>query len=151
VTAGPLGFSATLHVFARGGLRFDEYFDLHDGQPMFDQLVNFAVGLAPAALHRPYMDLRTVDPKTGRAPSSIVGIQLVAALVGAEALRVLLKRGPSRLAPHYLQFDAYRQRLRKGRLQNGNRDLRQRLKRAFLVRYLKRLGWDRMEREPRQP
>lgn len=48
LTAAPLGFSATLHVFAKGGMSFDAYFDLKDGQAIFDQLVRFFVGLAPA-------------------------------------------------------------------------------------------------------
>ncbi len=95
LTAAPLGFSATLHVFAPGGLSFDEYFDLSDGQSRFDQLVRFALGLAPAGLHRSYMDLASVDPKSGRGPSSIIGIQLAASLVGAEAVRILLRRGGS--------------------------------------------------------
>jgi len=145
LTAAPLGFSATLHVFAPGGLSFDEYFDLSDGQSSFDQLVRFALGLAPAGLHRSYMDLASVDPKSGRGPSSIIGIELAASLVGAEAVRILLRRGPSRPAPHYLQFDAYRRKFRRGRLTGGNRNLRQRVKRALFVRSLRRLGWDRTE------
>lgn len=142
LSAGPLGFGGTLHVFGPGGMSFDDYFDLHDGQDPFDQLVNFVLGLAPGALHAPYLDFRTVDPATGRGPSSIVGTQLAACLVGAEAVRILLGRGPSRLAPEYLQFDAYRRILKTGRLPSGNRGLLQRLKRIVLLRRARALGWD---------
>jgi len=142
VTAAPLGFSGSLHVFAEPGMAFDDYFDLSDDQPPFDQFVNFLMGLSPAALHAPYMDLGTVRPAEGRGPSSIVGVQLAACLIGAEALRILLGWGPSRLAPHYLQFDAYRQRLKKGRLPGGNRNPLQRLKRRLVVRHLRRLKLD---------
>src|SRR6266545_4461773 len=48
LTAAPLGFSATLHVFAKEGMSFDEYCDLRDNQEPFDQLVRFFVGLAPS-------------------------------------------------------------------------------------------------------
>lgn len=142
VTAAPLGFSGTLHVFAPGGMSFDEYFDLNDGQSQFDQLVNFALGLAPGAAHLAYMDLQSVDPASGRGPSSIIGTQMAACLVGAEAVRILLKRAPSPLAPAYVQFDAYRQCIRRGRVRGGNRHPLQRVKRAVLARRLRGYGWE---------
>lgn len=142
VTAAPLGFSATLHVFASGGMSFDEYFDLGENQDPIEQLLNFAIGLAPANLHLAYMDLGSVNPLTGRCPSSILGCQMAACLAGAEAVRILLGRGPSFLAPHYLQFDPYRQRLRKGRLWRGNRNPLQKLKRRLLEHRLQKLGLD---------
>ena len=147
VSAGPLGFGATLHVFGPDGMSFDDYFDVHDGQDPFDQLVNFVLGIAPRALHAPYLDFRTVNPATGRGPSSIVGTQLAACLVGAESVRILLGRGPSRLVPAYLQFDAYRQILKKGRLLRGNRGLLQKLKRKVLLEQARALGWDKAVRE----
>ena len=143
LTAGPLGFSGTLHVFGGEGrgMSFDEYFDLRDGQDPFDQLVLFIVGLAPAPLHLAYLDLTTVDPSTGRGPSSIVGTQLAACLVGAQAVRVLLGRADVPYAPRYFQFDAYRLALRRGILRGGNRNLLQRWKRRIVGRRLAKMGW----------
>jgi molybdopterin/thiamine biosynthesis adenylyltransferase len=143
LTAAPLGFSATLHVFANGGMSFDEYFDLADEQEAFEQLMRFIVGLAPAGLHLPYMDLSSVDTQTGRGPSSILGCQLAATLAGGEALRILLHREPPMLAPEYLQFDCYRQLLRKRRLRRGNRNWLQQIKRKTLAKRLRALGFDR--------
>jgi molybdopterin/thiamine biosynthesis adenylyltransferase len=143
VTAGPLGFGATLHVFGPDGMSFDEYFDLHDGQGPFDQLVNFVLGLAPAGLHMPYLDFETVNPATGRGPSSIVGTQMAACLVGAESVRILLGRGRSTEAPAYLQFDAYRRLLRTGRLPHGIRGFAQKLRRTMLVKRLRAMGWEK--------
>ncbi len=142
LTAAPLGFSGTLHIFSPGGLSFDDYFDLHDAQPSFDQFVNFLMGLAPKALHAPYMDLSTVKPAEGRGPSSIIGVQQAACLVGAEAVRILLGNQPSFLAPHYLQFDAYRQKLVKGHLSGGNRNWLQRIKRRLVVKRFRQLKLD---------
>jgi molybdopterin/thiamine biosynthesis adenylyltransferase len=142
LTAAPLGFSATLHVFAAGGMSFDDYFDLKDDQAVFDQLVKFFVGLAPGGLHLPYMDLRSVDIKSGRGPSSILGSQMAASLAGGAAVKILLGRGLPLLAPHYLQFDCYRQLLRKRRLRGGNRNWFQRCKRAIVERKLRALGLD---------
>ena len=142
LTSAPLGFSGTLHVFTRPGWSFDRYFDLRDDQPPFEQFVNFLIGLAPAALHTPYMDLTTVQPEDGRGPSSIIGVQLAASLAGAEAVRILLGRGPSMCAPHYLQFDAYRHMLRQGHLFGGNRNWLQRLKRHLAMKRFRELQWE---------
>jgi molybdopterin/thiamine biosynthesis adenylyltransferase len=142
LTSAPLGFSGTLHVFTRPGISFDGYFDLNDEQPPYEQFVNFLIGLAPAALHSPYMDLTTVQPGDGRGPSSIIGVQLAASLAGAEAVRILLGRGPSLCAPHYLQFDAYRQKLRHGHLLGGNRNWLQRLKRHLAMKRFRDLQWE---------
>ena len=142
LTAAPLGFSATLHVFAQGGMTFDDYFDIRDEQDGFEQLVRFFVGLAPSGLHLPYMDLTSVDIKSGRGPSSILGSQMAASLAGGEAVKILLKRGSLLLAPRYLQVDCYRQILRKHRLRGGNRNWFQRLKRTIITRKLRSLGLD---------
>jgi Dinucleotide-utilizing enzymes involved in molybdopterin and thiamine biosynthesis family 2 len=143
LTAAPLGFSATLHVFAKGGMSFDDYFDLHEGQDIFDQLVRFFVGLAPRGLQLPYMDLSSVDIKSGRGPSSILGTQLAASIAGGEAIKILLGRDKLLLAPWYLQVDGYRQMLTKRRLRHGNRNWVQRLKRIILTKKLRVLGIDK--------
>lgn len=142
LTAAPLGFSATLHVFARGGMSFDEYFDLADGQDSFEQLMKFIVGLAPSGLHLPYMDLSTVNFESGRGPSSILGCQMAATIAGGEALAILLERRKPMFAPNYLQFDAFRQILRKRRLVGGNRNWLQRIKRYLLTKKFCELGLD---------
>jgi molybdopterin/thiamine biosynthesis adenylyltransferase len=143
LTAAPLGFSATLHVFATGGMSFDDYFDLADEQEPFEQLMRFIVGLAPGGLHLPYMDLSSVDTQTGRGPSSILGCQLAASLAGGEALKILLHHPSPMFAPEYLQFDCYRQLLRKRRLRGGNRNWLQQIKRKLLAKKLRALGFDR--------
>jgi molybdopterin/thiamine biosynthesis adenylyltransferase len=142
LTAAPLGFSATLHVFAKGGMSFDDYFGIRDDQDHFDQIVRFFVGLAPSGLHLLYMDLSSVNIETGRGPSSILGSQMAASLAGGEAIKILLNRGPLLLAPRYLQVDCYRQILRKRRLRGGNRNWFHRLKRAIITRKLRSLGLD---------
>jgi molybdopterin/thiamine biosynthesis adenylyltransferase len=140
--AAPLGFSATLHVFAPGGMCFDDYFDLRDGQNALEQYSRFLLGLAPSALHAPYMDLSTADPARGRGPSTIIGSQLAACVAGAEALRILLGRGPKLLAPVFLQVDVYRRRVVSRRLNGGLRHPLQRLRRRLLTRHLRRCGLD---------
>jgi molybdopterin/thiamine biosynthesis adenylyltransferase len=140
VTAGPVGFSTAWLVFDPNGMSFDDYFDLHDGMDRWEQIIAFAVGLAPRATHLRYLDLSAIDPQSGRGPSAGLACQLCAGVAAAETMKILLGRSPIRAAPYYGQFDAYRGILRTGRLRGGNRHPLQRLKRWYLRRRLRALG-----------
>jgi hypothetical protein len=59
---------------------------------------------------------------------------LCSGVAAAEAIKILLGRGPVRAAPWYFQFDAYRLKFRRGRLRAGNRHPWQRVKRRWLLR-----------------
>src|SRR3954452_6585994 len=142
ITAGPIGFSTAWLTFSPTGMSFDDYFDLDDTMDRADQLVAFFVGLTPRATQRAYMDLTQVDPNSGTGPSAGLACHLCSGVVAAEIIKILLGRSPLRPAPWYFQFDAYRQRLCKGRLLGANRHPWQRLKRGVLRRHLARLGWD---------
>lgn len=142
VTAGPIGFSSAWLVFDPNGMSFDDYFDLHEGMEPWEQIIAFAVGVAPRATHLRYLDLSAVDPQSGRGPSAGLACQLCAGVATVETLKILLNRSPIRAAPHYSQFDAYRGILRTGRLRWGNRHPLQRLKRWYLRRRLRALGVD---------
>ena len=129
MTAAPLGFSATLQVYLPDqGMSFDEFFDFADSDSSGIQIVKFLVGLAPKALHATYMDLSKINAVEKSGPSSIIGTQLAATLIGAEVIRLLLNRGGTLPAPWYRQFDAYRQVWVKKRLFGGNRNPLQRIK-----------------------
>ena len=132
ITAGPMGFSTAWLVFDPFGMSFDEYFDMYDGQSEIEQLIAFAVGLSPSLLHRPYIDLKHVNLREQRGPSAGSACNLCAGVVGAQAVRILLDRGDVRCVPRYSQFDAYRGKMRCGRLWLGNRNPLQRLKRWWL-------------------
>ena len=134
VTAGPMGFSTGWLVFDPAGMSFDRYFDLNDHQTRLEQLVAFAVGVTPALLQRPYIDLNQISLTEQRGPSAGLACQLCAGVVAAEAVKILLNRGGVRPAPFYSQFDAYRGRLKHGRLWLANRHPLQLLKRWWLLR-----------------
>lgn len=134
IMAGPVGCSAAWLVFTRDGMPFDRYFDLHDRQTEMEQLAAFTVGLAPAALQFPYVDISRVNIAEQYGPSVGLACELCAGVAGAEALKLLLNRGKVRPVPHFAQFDAYRGKFRRGRLWGGNRHPLQRLKRWWLPR-----------------
>lgn len=138
VTCGPLGFGASLLIFAPDGPSFDDFMAIRDGMDDLEQLARFAVGLAPAGLHIPYLDASRVSLKEHRGPSSIIGVDLCAGIAAVEVLNILLKRQAPWCVPGYAQFDAYRRRYCKGRLPGGNRHPIQRMKLWHITRLLRR-------------
>lgn len=134
ITCGPMGFSVAMLLFLPEGPSFDAFMALRDEMSEAEQLLHFAVGLAPAGLHVPYIDPRSVSLQAHRGPSSVIAVNLCAALAAGEALNWLLKRRPPWSVPRYLQCDAYRLAFRRGRLPLGNRHPIQQLK----LRYLRR-------------
>lgn len=140
LTAGPIGFSTAWLAFDPNGMSFDEYFDLRDDMQSVDKFCAFALGLAPRATHLPYFDFSYVE-SSGRGPSVSAACQLAAGVIGAEAIKILLKRGEVRAAPYYQQFDVYRYLFRTGRLRWGNRGYLQRLKRHIMRGRMIKLGY----------
>ena len=134
ITSGPVGFGSTLQIFAPQGMSFDEYFGINDSMAEYDKLVAFAVGLAPAVLHRRYMDLSRVRVSAGQAPVVASSCVLSSGIVAFEAVNVMLGLRPIKAVPYYFQFDVYRQVYRRGYLWFGGRNPLQALKRAILRR-----------------
>jgi molybdopterin/thiamine biosynthesis adenylyltransferase len=134
LTAAPVGFGATLHVFSPTGMSFDEYFDIRDDMNLADQVLRFALGLAPKLAHRKYFPLNTVDLEGRRAPSLAPGCFLAAALVATEVVNLVMKLYPPQVAPHFFQFDPLVQTYKTGYLRGGNRNPIQRAKRWWVLR-----------------
>lgn len=128
ITAGPLGFSSALLVFTPDGMGFDEYFDVGGSLSDEQRYLRFAMGLAPRPTHIGYMDLTRVDLSGGKGPSLNIACQLCSSLAATEAVRIILGKPGLRPAPHFLQFDPFRRKLRSGKLSRGNRALTQRAK-----------------------
>ncbi|MDT7837678.1 ThiF family adenylyltransferase [Aquabacterium sp. OR-4] len=136
ITAGPIGMGAALLVFAPGGMSFDDYFGWGN-LPDVEKALRFAVGLAPAMLHRGYLvDARAVDLARRRGPSTSMACQICAGVAGTEALKLLLQRGTVRLAPSGTQFDAYTGRAARTWRPGGHRNPLQRIALAIGRRQL---------------
>lgn len=126
-TTAPLGMGTALLNFMPGKMTFEEYFQWGD-LPDVDKAIRFAVGLAPAGLHRPYLVFpEAVNFKEQRGPSTFMACQLCAGVAATEALKILLGRGDVLAAPHGMQFDAYRNRLSRTWRPGGNKHPIQRL------------------------
>jgi molybdopterin/thiamine biosynthesis adenylyltransferase len=135
-TAAPLGMGAALLNFMPGKMTFEEYFQWGD-LPELDKAIHFVVGLAPAGLHRPYLVVpEAVSFAQQRGPSTFMACQLCAGIVATEALKILLNRGKVLAAPHGVQFDAYRNKLKHTWRPGGNRHPIQKLAIAIGKRQL---------------
>lgn len=136
--AGPVGFSTVWVVFSPDSMTFDRYFDLSDGMDDVEKFVAYVAGMAPASLQRGYMDLSYLDVANRTGPSAGLACHLASGVVAAEVLKILLHRGRVYSAPFYHQFDAYLGRFVRKRLIGGNRHPLQRIKRHWLVSYIRR-------------
>lgn len=136
VTAAPLGMGAAVLNFLPGGMSFSDYFRLDDG-PEAEKPIRFLMGLAPARLQMGYLaDPSAVDLANRKGPSTTMACQLCAGVAATEALKILLGRGPVRMAPKGYHFDAYRNKLALTWRPGGNRNPLQRLAIALAKRKL---------------
>lgn len=139
-TAAPLGMGAALLNFMPGKMTFEEYFGWGD-LPEEEKALRFVVGLAPAGLHRPYLMVPgSVSFAERRGPSTIMACQLCAGIIATESLKILLGRGDVLAAPWGMQFDAYRNKLKRTWRPGGNRHPIQRLAMAIGRRQFARMA-----------
>lgn len=148
ITAAPLGFSSTLHVFIPQGMSFDDYFDINDNMSYIEKLIAFAVGLAPSATHMKYMKLNFVSLRERTGPSLAIACNLSSALTATEVINLILRKKPIKAVPHYFQFDPFRQIYKKGYMPIGNKNPIQRFKRWWLMRKISSLGLN-LEGQPK--
>ena len=150
-TAAPLGMGAALLNFMPGGMTFEEYFQWGD-LPDLDKAIRFAIGLAPAGLHRPYLVVpSSVNLDEQRGPSTFMACQLCAGIVGTEALKILLGRGDVRAVPHGMQFDAYRNKFARTWRPGGNKNPLHRLMIAIGTRQMRKMAQMPATAAPVQP
>ncbi len=135
VTAAPLGMSAALLIFTKASMSYGDYFGFVPGEAKQIRALKFALGLAPKATHRTYVNAASIDFARERGPSVSIGVSLCAAMAGGEAVKILLNRGAVRTVPRYTQFDTYRGLFKQGTLLFGSRNPVLILKRWFLKRY----------------
>ncbi len=127
VTAAPLGMGAAFLCFMPGKMTFEEYFRL-EGQSENEQLIRFALGLAPSMLQMKYLiQAESIDLDDHKGPSTPMACEMCAGVAGVNSLKILLNRGSIRAAPWGLHYDAYTNRLKKTWRPWGNNNPIQRL------------------------
>jgi molybdopterin/thiamine biosynthesis adenylyltransferase len=139
ITAGPLGFSSAMLIFSPNkGMSFDEYFNITEGMTLSDKQLAFFIGIAPRATHLKYVDLSRVDLDAKAGPSLNIACQICAGMAATEAVRIILNKGRIKPVPHFVQFDPYIRKYRRGYLFGGNRNPVQRSKMWIVKKLLER-------------
>lgn len=122
ITAGPIGLSTAMLVFDPNGMSFEDYFQLK-GREGVDKAVHFLVGLSPKLVHRHHIvDFDAVNLQQKRGPSLAPACAACSAVIGVEALKILLKRGRIQAVPWHMQFDMYQNKYHKSYNFMGNRN-----------------------------
>jgi hypothetical protein len=134
LAAGPVGLSCALLIFTPDSMSFDEYFGYSDSLSEKAGFFSYILGVTPRPHFLRYLDTRKIDFAEKAGPSCAAAVMLCAGVVGAEALRFLLYRGPLRAVPHYHYYDPYLGTFRRGFLRGGARNPIQRMKLALLLR-----------------
>jgi tRNA A37 threonylcarbamoyladenosine dehydratase len=138
ITVAPLGMGAALLNFLPGRMSFEDYFGFAQNDPL-EKAIRFFVGLAPARLHMGYLvDPSTIDLAGQRGPSTAMGCMLCAGVAGAEALKIVLRRGHVFAAPWGVHYDAFTNRLARTWRPGGND--RNPLQRMAISTLRRRLG-----------
>ncbi len=128
-TVGPIGMGAALVNFMPGTMSFDDYFNWKDDDSKLDLAIKFLLGVSPKTPHRSYVvDSAAIRLGDGRGPSTPMGIELCAGVMGTEILKILLKRGRVLSAPHSTTFDAFKNKVFHTYMMFGNRNPIQKIK-----------------------
>lgn len=133
--AAPIGFGSSMLNFDPNGMSFDDYFSIDDTMSEKDQVFQFALGISPLLLQRPYFAPQNIDFAGRRTPSSVLGTLACANLIGCETFKVLTGQ-PYESAPVSWQFDPFVRKFRRINLRGGNRNVIQILKKWYYRRVL---------------
>jgi molybdopterin/thiamine biosynthesis adenylyltransferase len=136
LTCAPVGFGGSLLVFHPKGISFDEYFDIHGGGTLEEDLLKFGVGFTPSLIQRAYYTPDALNIEKKEASSTRTGILTAASLISSEVVKLLLKRGKVLYAPTSTHFDPFVRKLKVTHLRGGNRHPFQRLKLWYAKRLL---------------
>jgi molybdopterin/thiamine biosynthesis adenylyltransferase len=137
VCSAPLGAGASLICFHPGGTRFEDYFGFA-GCDDTTMAVRFMVGMSPRLPQRHYLAYpEIVDFVNHRVPSLGMACQFTAGMAVTAAMKLLLKRGIVKGAPHSYQFDAYLGRFYHCWRPGGFRNPLQKLAERIVVSRLK--------------
>jgi molybdopterin/thiamine biosynthesis adenylyltransferase len=123
--AGPAAYGCSVHFFHPDHMSFDEYFDLHDGQPEQQQLDHWGTGLGPMHMYRHYVPepYLNMEKRTTSVVSSVC--LLSTAVLSGVGLRVLLGQSVKfKPVPYVYHFDLVEARFEEVYIPDGVRGIK---------------------------
>ncbi|MBI2271007.1 MAG: ThiF family adenylyltransferase [Bacteroidetes bacterium] len=140
ITAGPMGYSTAMLVFAPDTMSFDKYFNIHDSMSEKDMVLQFGIGLSPRLTHLRYLDMSRFSVDARKGPSLGLSCHLSTAAAATEVIRILLQPNKVKSAPHYFQYDLWLKKFITGYMPLGNRNPIQKLKVAVYKIKIKQMA-----------
>lgn len=123
ITIAPIGMGAGFVAFDPRGMTFEQYFGFH-GKSQIEKYCRFILGLSPHFLHlKSLVDRSYANAYKKKAPSTPMGCEIAAGIMGTEVLKHTLQRPGRIVAPQSVQFDAFTYRLKKSWLPWGAKNL----------------------------
>lgn len=139
ITVAPLGFGASCLIFDSKSMSFDRYFQFTDEAP-FENLLKFVLGLAPSMMQVKYLiDRKYSNLAKGKTSSTPAGCLAASAVLCTEAVKILLQRRNTLLAPNVIHYDFYLNQMKKNRVYWGLRNPIMKLKLFVLKKMIERL------------
>lgn len=136
VSAGPIGFSASMLVVTKDSPTLDEYLAINPSMSAEQRFVAFMLGLTPRPYFLRYMQRGKIDLTQQRGPSMASAVTLCAGFAATEALKLILGRGVVHTLPGYHYYDPYLGVMKRGYMPYGNRNPIQRLKYWYVCKYM---------------
>lgn len=153
ITAAPLGMGTALLAFDPYGMSFNEYFDLDSRMSIHEMITKFIVGIAPKFTFLKSLVYRqSVNIAGQQLPSLDLGCSAATSALGAQALKILLKRPKVMWAPQGFQIDFYSWQASPFCHPKGNKSLTQKIRFELVKQTYKKLinSGNKTHSEPRK-
>lgn len=140
MTAAPIGTGSALLIFGLGSMTFDDYFGFHKSSDPVERSNMFLIGLAPSLQHvRCIKERNRADFVNQKLPSLPMGVYSCAAVIATTLMKVVLNRGPVRLAPWSIHWDPYIMKVKRKYIWWGHRNPLQLIKLFILKKVTARI------------
>ena len=136
LTSCPLGFGASLIVFTPSGMKYSDYFDLHEGMNSSDKRMALTYGLSPSPLCLKYLQKGAIQASQKRSASVSPGLTLVGAITGSEAVKILTGKWKVTSCPEIFQIDLMTQEVRRKKFLFGMKSPWQRFKKWVIRNFI---------------
>ncbi len=105
ISSGPVGIGAAYSIFHPTGPNFDEYFGVDKNTPYNKMLASFLVGITPGFKHMEYMNVKGVNLKERKSPSSPASMSICAGTQIAATIDIITNTNRIKHVPYTYQFD----------------------------------------------
>jgi len=135
ITVAPVAAGSATVVFTKDSMSFDDYFGLHTTDNLIEKSILFLQGLTPFFPQASYLVDRSYTRfHEKKVPSLPIGVYAAAAAASSAFLKIVLNRGPLKVAPWTIHYDYYTLKYKTKYIWMGHRNPIQRVMHGFLLK-----------------